>query len=338
MAKAPTLKTISDLSGFAVPTVSRALSNAPDIRLETREKVQQIAREIGYRPNREGLRLKTGKTHTVSLVLGIVDNVSDHAGMLIASVARNLRDTPYTLLVTPFSSEQDDPLGAVKHVVESRLADAIIIEQIEAEDPRVRYMLDQDFPFACFGRGRWIEDCPYFDYDNAHFGRLAAKGLIDKGRRQIAMIAPPVKQSYAQELITAARHQIDAAGGSLRLIEGLHSVKSREETYQALRGDLAAHGVPEGIICCSTTDTMMVLRALREVGAEPGRDVDVFTKENIAQVQDIHPAVMSMVEDVEAAGAFLAKAVIAAMEQPGTAPMQQIAKAVVNRPTPWPTP
>ena len=39
----PTLKTISRLSGMAVPTVSRALGDAPDISLETKAKVRRIA-------------------------------------------------------------------------------------------------------------------------------------------------------------------------------------------------------------------------------------------------------------------------------------------------------
>ena len=54
--KPPTLKTIAALSGLAVPTVSRALSDAPDIGTKTKERIRQIARDIGYVPNRAGVR------------------------------------------------------------------------------------------------------------------------------------------------------------------------------------------------------------------------------------------------------------------------------------------
>ena len=60
----PTLKDIAQLSGLAVPTVSRALSGASDIGMKTRERVRKIADEIGYVPNRAGLRLRTGKKPT----------------------------------------------------------------------------------------------------------------------------------------------------------------------------------------------------------------------------------------------------------------------------------
>ena len=65
----PTLRTVADASGLAITTVSRALNNASDIALSTRERVRQVADELGYIPNRAGRGLRTGRTHMLSLVL-----------------------------------------------------------------------------------------------------------------------------------------------------------------------------------------------------------------------------------------------------------------------------
>jgi len=65
----PTLKTIAQMSGLAVPTISRALNDAPDIGNSTKELVRKIAAEIGYVPNRAGVRLRTGRTNVISLVM-----------------------------------------------------------------------------------------------------------------------------------------------------------------------------------------------------------------------------------------------------------------------------
>ena len=62
----PTLRTIAGMTGLNVTTISRALNNAPELSQETRERVQKIAAEIGYVPDRTALRLKTGCTHVVS--------------------------------------------------------------------------------------------------------------------------------------------------------------------------------------------------------------------------------------------------------------------------------
>jgi len=98
----PTLKTIAQLTGLAVPTVSRALSSAQDIGLATRTRVRKVADEIGYVPNRAGVRLRTGRTHVISLVLSTEAEVMNLTARLINAAAGALRQTSYHLTITPF--------------------------------------------------------------------------------------------------------------------------------------------------------------------------------------------------------------------------------------------
>ena len=97
----PTLKTISQKTGLAVPTVSRALNNAPEIGEKTKILVRKIADEVGYVPNRAGVRLRTGRTNVISLVMSTEHDVMNHTARLISSVAGGLRDKEYHLIVTP---------------------------------------------------------------------------------------------------------------------------------------------------------------------------------------------------------------------------------------------
>jgi LacI family transcriptional regulator len=132
----PTLKTISRLTGLAVATVSRALHDAPDIGEATKRRVQEMADLVGYRPNRAGVRLRTGKTNVISLVLSTDHDVMNHTARLISSVAGALRDSPYHLIVTPYFPAED-PMAPVRYIVETQSADAVILNQIQPRDPRV---------------------------------------------------------------------------------------------------------------------------------------------------------------------------------------------------------
>jgi len=134
----PTLKSIAKICGLAVPTVSRALSGASDIGKSTRDRVRQVADEIGYIPNRAGVRLRTGKTNVISLVLPTEVDGLNYSSRIIASIAGALRDSPYHLIVTPFFPDED-AMKPIKYIVETRSADAIIINQTQPEDPRVKY-------------------------------------------------------------------------------------------------------------------------------------------------------------------------------------------------------
>ena len=60
-AARPTLKTIAYMTGLGVTTVSRALNDAPDIGQATKERVRLVAKQIGYRPNRAGVRLRPAR-------------------------------------------------------------------------------------------------------------------------------------------------------------------------------------------------------------------------------------------------------------------------------------
>ena len=151
----PTLRTLARLSGFAVATVSRALSDAPDIGDNTKNLVKHIAEAVGYVPNRAGVRLRTGKTNVISLLLPMTDEETNiFYSIIIRSISAEFLGTPYHLNVTPFFAAGDSLLP-VQRIVENGLADGIIMNQIEPEDPRVAYLLERQFPFATHGRSKW---------------------------------------------------------------------------------------------------------------------------------------------------------------------------------------
>ncbi len=83
----PTLKTIAYMTGLGVTTVSRALNDAPDIGQATKERVRLVAKQIGYRPNRAGVRLRTGRTNVISLILSIENEVLGMTSHLVYGIS-----------------------------------------------------------------------------------------------------------------------------------------------------------------------------------------------------------------------------------------------------------
>ena len=176
----PTLKTISEKSGMAVPTVSRALADAPDISESTKKKIRQIAKEIGYVPNRAGVGLRTGRTNVISLVMSTEREMMNVTARLLSSIGVSLRETPYHLNVVPVLPD-DEPMDAVRYIVENQTADGIIFNQVRTEDPRARYLMDRKFPFATHGRTKWAGQHAYYDFDNFTYSRLGLDELVRKG-------------------------------------------------------------------------------------------------------------------------------------------------------------
>ena len=64
--------TISDIAkfmGISASTVSRALNNNPTISEETRKNVQEVAKQLNYKPNQSAIALKGGKSRLVGILV-----------------------------------------------------------------------------------------------------------------------------------------------------------------------------------------------------------------------------------------------------------------------------
>ena len=71
-----TLSDVAARAGVSVSAVSRVLRDAPSTRVsaETRQRIQDAARELGYRPNFAARALKSARTNVIGLVVPVVTN------------------------------------------------------------------------------------------------------------------------------------------------------------------------------------------------------------------------------------------------------------------------
>jgi len=323
ITKKPTLKTIAKLTGLAVPTVSRALGGAEDISLATRARVRRVADEIGYVPNRAGVRLRTGRTHVISLVLSSEHELLNHTAKLISAVAGALRHTPYHLIITPYFVDED-PLKPVRYIVETGSADAVILNQTKPDDPRVTYLIEKGFPFVTHGRTQWADQHPFCDFDNGAFARIALRELAARGRRNILLVAPPADQNYAQDMVKGATEVATELGLDLTILSTATSDESSDKIDGAICEYLATGHPTDAVICPSSNSSLAAIAAVEGAGLVIGDTVDVFSKEVTPILKRIRSEIMTVSEDVSVAGDFMARAAIQRINEPDSPPLQHI--------------
>ena len=310
----PTLKTIATATGLAVATVSRALKDAPDIGEETKRRVRETAALLGYRPNRAGVRLRTGKTNVIALVLSTESDVMNHTSRLIYSIANALRGTAYHMVVMPFFPDQD-PMEPIRYIVETESADGVILNQTKPDDPRVRYMTDRGFPFATHGRTDMGIDHPYFDFDNEAFGRLGARALAERGRKRLYLIAPPRAHMYGRHMATGFADEAALRGLPFEIAAKITSDSSGDAIDAAVTARFCAPNPPDGILVGSTTAAMSGISGAEQAGLVLGRDFDIVAKEPIPVLRRFRREAIIISENVGRAGDFLARALVATIEK-----------------------
>ena len=319
----PTLKTIARLAGVAVPTVSRALSNAPGIGESTKERVRALALELGYRPNRAGLRLRTGKTNVLALVLSTDHDVMNHTAKLITAVASECRGTPYHLVVMPYFPDES-PLTPVEYIVRTGSADGVILNRIQPRDTRVEFLRERRFPFVMHGRTADCGEDPYFDFDNETYGRLCAETFAARGRKRMLIVAPPGDQSYSQHMTRGASEAATSAGMTARVLEGATSDSPTDRVAAAVAADLALHPDTDCVMTASAPSAVAATQSIEAAGRTIGRDIDLASKEAISFLKVFRQEILVFHEDVAGTGSFLARALMQRIDRPDLPALQKV--------------
>lgn len=316
----PTLRTLAADTGLAVATVSRALKDAPDIGQATKARVREAALRLGYRPNRAGVRLRTGKTNVIALVISTEADVMIHTSRLISSLAEGLRGTAYHMVVMPFFADED-PMVPIRYLVETGSADGIIFNQTRPNDPRARYLTERGVPFATHGRTGELAH-PWVDFDNEAYGRMSARAMIARGRRRILLIAPPGEHAYALHMIAGVTAACAAAGLTAEVLSGVTSDDAGTAVEAAVTARMKGDPRPDGIIAGSPSAGMAAVAGIEAVGLRLGAEVDVAAKEAFAILRRFRREMMVVHEDVGRVGLALARAVMAAIDTPDAPPLQ----------------
>lgn len=319
----PTLKTIAQLSGMAVPTVSRALGDAPDISAATKQKVRRIADEIGYVPNRAGVRLRTGRTNVISVAMSTENEMMNLTARLTASIAKGLVGTRYHLNITHYFPGED-PMKPIRYLVETGSADAVIFNAVRPDDMRVAYLRDKGFPFAMHGRTGADEVNAYFDYDNAAFARLAVSELTKRNRRSILFIHPPQHEFYGQEMLRGATEACAAAGVELILSGDVNSDSRIDEISALTTRMIAQNPQIDGVLAPTPNAAMAATAGLEAQGRTLNTNMDLVAKDAVSFLTLFRREIIIIREDVDQAGSFLARAAIHAIAAPDAPRMQEL--------------
>ena len=323
--KRVTLKTISEATGFALTTVSRALKNEPEISAETRSKVQAVAAELGYRPDRAAQGLRTGRTLVVGLILAERLAVAEFERRIIAGVSKVIYDeTAYNLVVFPHT-DKADPMDAVRYFVESAQVDGLIFAHTTPQDPRAQYLLDRNIPFVTHGRTELAQQHAFHDFDNYLMAKYAVERLREKGRKRLALVPSTPELTCASHFDSGFFDAVRQAGVTGTVVPHVYLHDDPTAYREAARQLVASGQVPDGIVCGIETGCIALVAGFQEAGLVVGRDVDVIAKSTSDLLDYISPRIDSFHEDLTLAGETLARFLIKRIEGTQVSKLQTVA-------------
>jgi DNA-binding LacI/PurR family transcriptional regulator len=310
------IKELARHLNISIGTVSRALNGHPEVNAETRRRVLEAARELGYAPDQAGRSLRQGTLNVVALLLS-TDLSSKTDAMFFMELSRGIQDvlSRHDLdLVLHLNKPGLDMLERVKRVVERRQADALILAETRDEDPRLDYLSGRNFPFATMGRSLSGGTHPWLDLDFDFAMRAVIERLAGFGHRRIGLVIGSPGYMLDNMLRDAYLRELAARG--LPVDERLVCLVDTHEAggYQAMTHFLALDEPPTAAVFPHYRAVVGAYSCLGEAGLMPGRDMALVScSVDTTIAQFMAPPLSCFRLDLYSLGGRLAEALLATM-------------------------
>lgn len=178
-----TIEDVADAAGVSVATVSRALRGLPNVAPATRERVQQAAGELHYRPDPFAARLATGRTTTIAMAVPVL--ASWYFAQVMAGAEAVASEAGYDLLI--FAVDSDSSRRRVLRGPLVKRADGLILVDLRIPTDEANAL--GDFGVNIVTIGMSVDGASRVEVDDLQIGRDATNHLLDLGHRDIALLA-----------------------------------------------------------------------------------------------------------------------------------------------------
>lgn len=286
-----TSRDVARLAGVSRTTVSLVLNDVPNARIspETRRRVLEAARQLGYRPNAAARSLASQRAMTVGLVLCHPEEhvyTDPYLPQVLLGITSALRNTDYRLLIEAAPDPQAADYAAL--AVEKRI-DGFIISGPRMDDTALLRLHQDGFPLVLLGTLPGV-DIPSVDVDNARAAYTAVHHLVRLGHRRIGMITNgPLRYTASQERLAGYRQALERHGIPFNpdlVVEGNFTAASGEIAMQRL---LEVRPLPTAVFVASDTVALGALRLLRERGLRVPEDIALVGFDDIPLAAYVDP-------------------------------------------------
>lgn len=326
----PSVVTLADIAkecGMSLSTVSRAISNPDKVNSRTRDRIQRVARELGYVPNPIARSLSLGRTKTLGLV--VPDIANPFFPPIIKAVHERARRTGNAVLLADTDEHASEESTLTRLM--SKQVDGVIVASPRTDERGLAELLSFG-PIVFINRR--VRGAPSVIVDNAEGINQAVEHLDALGHRCICYLHGP-RDSWSdrrrQQAMSAAcrRHKI-------KLIEFGPFQPQIESGVRA--GDLVQASRATAVIAYDDLIAIGVMARLAERGVYVGRDVSVIGIDDSPMSGMSYPTLTSIHVSNAEAGATAVDLLVRLLEGADECPVVELDTNLVVRASTGPAP
>ncbi len=283
-----TIKDVAVRAGVSVATVSRVLTGKAHVRSVVRERVQQAATALSYRPNRMARNFRTRRSQFIGLIISDIENP------FYTSMVRAIEDATYAEQYSLLLCNSDEDPGKEQVYIEFMRDEhvaGVIASPTEEATTSLQSLLDAGIPVVAIDRRSTKTPVDTILLDHVKSSHELAKHLIEHGHRRIGAIIGVPTSTSGHERMSGFRRALEEAG--IAVDEQLiRVVKPTEETgYAAARDLMSMAQPPTALFTGNNLLTVGALKALHTLGLSIPKDVSLVGHDELPWMSLLAPGI-----------------------------------------------
>ncbi len=332
----PTLQDVARIAGVSTATVSRCLNTPDRVVEETRRKVLQVVRDIGYSPNFSARALAARRTSTIGAIIPTMENAIFARGL--QAFQETLGEQGYTLLVASSSYLPELEEKQIRTLL-ARGADALMLIGFQRDPGVYRFLEARGVPVVVSWAHREGMPFPSVGFNNRRAMQGLARHVFDLGHRQVAIIsAPRAENDRADDRVLGVLDVVNERGLPTDAISIIETPYSIENGAKAMHRLLAEGERPTMVFCGNDVLAVGALQAAKSAGLTVPDDLSITGFDDIELAGIVEPALTTVHVPHRQMGAHTANTIIAMLQSPDGAGSTELDTRITHRASLGPPP
>lgn len=315
-----TLADIARESGVSISTASLALNDSPRVSLETRVRLQDLAKRLNYFPNAMAQGLVSRRSRVVGLVVPGVRN--PYFARVVESVEQALRAAGYNIVTATTAEDPERERAALRSMLGLRVA-GLIVTSCSSTAEQFGRGLPAGFPVVLLGRRIPGVAADFLAVDHQAGATEAIEHLLDGGYRRIALITGPLQLGDARSRVDGYRRALAARGvpcDESLIVEGDFGEASGRRAMTEL---LDRARPPEAVFVSNIQMLQGALRVLGQRGVAVPRELALIANDRSDWVDLLPVPVTTVEQPTDSMGSIAAEMLLRRIAN-GERPWEQV--------------
>jgi LacI family transcriptional regulator len=295
-SQAPTLHDVAREAEVSLKTASRVLNNSTNVNEDKVTRVREVMARLGYRPNELARGLKAQRSAAIGM---IVPNLSDpFTANAVHGLQEVARANGYVVILASSGGDLEVERSEILSLV-GRQIDGLVIAPADSRKNSFGDIVPAGVHVVTFDQLLRDANFDSVIVTNRSSAREATKHLVGHGRKKIVAIGARPYLYTCKERVAGYRDGMRAASLEPRisLVEHEHLLTAEWVAQEIFRIQKA-----DAILTLNWVCTMLVLRALRELGKKPGKDVALFSFDDFELADMLTPSLSVVQQPSELLG------------------------------------